>query len=110
MSDHLICYDITDPRRLRKIYRALKRQATPVQYSVFWFRGSAQQLKKCLGELKQLMNPNTDDIRAYPLPERGLRLCFGPAPLPEGVVWTGIPKQWNAPPPSSEDDSEEDES
>ncbi|GAB1384638.1 hypothetical protein MASR1M50_29590 [Burkholderiales bacterium] len=87
MADHIICYDIADPRRLGKIHRAIKKQAMPLQYSVFLFCGSDEKLQRCLDELHQLMDPRHDDIRAYPLPQRGLRLVLGPSALPEGIYW-----------------------
>jgi CRISPR-associated protein Cas2 len=94
MSDYIICYDIANPRRLARIHRALKKLATPVQYSVFFFSGSDEQLQRCLAQLQQLMNPHQDDIRAYPLPQRGLRLVLGPSALPEGVLLSSLPAEW----------------
>lgn len=90
MREHIICYDITCPRRLGRIHRALKKTALPIQYSVFLFKGTTQQLEHCIEKLEQLMDPNTDDIRIYPLPERGLRYSLGPGALPENVLWPGI--------------------
>ena len=82
MRQYIICYDITDPRRLGRIHRALKKTALPVQYSVFLFSGTPEQLALCLARLEALMDPASDDIRAYPLPQRGLRLALGPARCP----------------------------
>lgn len=87
MREYIICYDITDPRRLGRIHRTLKKRALPVQYSVFWFTGTTEQLALCLASLEALMDPATDDIRAYPLPQRGLRLALGPGALPGGILW-----------------------
>ena len=96
-GDYLICYDIACPRRLGRIHRCLKRQAMAVQYSVFLFTGSPQQLERCLAELERLMDKRQDDIRAYPLPRRGLRLHQGRALLPEGIYWSGLPAAWQQP-------------
>ena len=87
MREYIICYDITEPHRLGRIYRELKKSALPMQHSVFLFRGTPEQLALCLERLAAIMNPDTDDIRAYPLPQRGLRLAMGPAALPGGVLW-----------------------
>ena len=46
----LITYDITDPKRLVRLHRFLVRRATPVQYSVFHFEGSAA----LMGRLKDI--------------------------------------------------------
>jgi len=94
MRDYIICYDIANPRRLGRIHRALKKLATPVQYSVFLFTGSEEQLQRCLAQLQHLMDPHQDDIRAYPLPQRGLRLVLGPSVLPEGILLSSLPPNW----------------
>lgn len=96
MNEHLICYDIRCPRRLGRIHRALQGQAMALQYSVFLFEGSPGQLDRCLAQLERLMDPRHDDIRAYPLPQRGLRLCQGKPLMPEGIYWSGLPPAWQA--------------
>ena len=98
MRDTIICYDICCPRRLGRIHRYLKRVACPLQYSVFLFSGSALQLERCLARLEEIMDPREDDIRAYPLPKRGYRMCFGKDTLPEGIHWTGLPQAWQGTP------------
>lgn len=102
MRDYIICYDITCPRRLVRIHRYLKGRACALQYSVFLFTGSSGQLECCLEHLQRLMDPRSDDIRAYPLPERGLRLCLGRATLPEGIHWSGLPAAWQRGPDQRE--------
>lgn len=97
MSDYIVCYDITDPRRLGRIHRAMKKQALPLQRSVFLLQGSELSLRRCLDELELLMDPHDDDIRAYPLPQRGLRLVLGPSALPEGVHWPALDQAWDHP-------------
>lgn len=98
MANYIICYDIANPRRLGRIHRALKRRALPVQYSVFLFSGTDVQLQRCLDELQALMDERYDDIRAYPLPQRGLRLVLGASLLPEGIVLGGLPAHWQGTP------------
>ncbi len=88
-GEYIICYDIKEPKRLGRIHRALKKRATAVQYSVFLFTGSAEQLRHCLGMLEEIMDTREDDIRAYPLPRRGLRMQFGKDQLPDGIHWGG---------------------
>lgn len=99
MNDYIICYDIADPRRLNRIHRALKKLAVPVQYSLFLFCGNEVHLQHCLEHLQQLMNPQEDDIRAYPLPRRGLRMVLGAPVLPEGIQlgWLHSDWLWKAP-------------
>ena len=98
MSDYIICYDIANPRRLGRIHRALKKQATAVQYSVFLFSGTEEQLQRGLAQLQHLMDPHQDDIRAYPLPQRGLRWVLGRSLLPEGIFLGSLPDDWQCSP------------
>ena len=94
MPEHLICYDIADRKRLARLHRSLKRQAMALQYSVFLFTGSPRQLEALLAQLRQLIDPRHDDLRAYPLPERGPRLRLGKSPLPAGIQWSALPDAW----------------
>jgi CRISPR-associated protein Cas2 len=94
MPDHLICYDITDPKRLVRMHRALKREAMALQYSVFLFTGSERQLDTLLSRLRQMIDPRHDDVRAYPLPQRGERLRLGKSLLPAGIQWSALPAAW----------------
>ena len=98
MSDYIICYDIANPPRLGRIHRALKKQALAVQYSVFLFRGTDAQLQRCLDQLEALIDERYDDIRAYPLPQRGLRLVLGASALPDGIVLASLPAAWQGTP------------
>lgn len=48
MSTHwLIGYDITDPRRLGRIHRAMVSRAMPIEYSIFLFIGNEKSLAEC---------------------------------------------------------------
>ena len=99
MSDYIICYDIANPRRLGRIHRALKKQALAVQYSEFFFSGTEVQLQRCLAQLQARMDERCDDSRAYPLPQRGLRLELGASALPDGIVLGSLPADWQGTPP-----------
>lgn len=94
MSTHwLIGYDITDPRRLGRIHRAMVSRAMPIEYSIFLFIGNEKSLAECLATLSELIDPKTDDVRCYPLPSRGFQERIGRATLPAGIQWTGLPTQ-----------------
>lgn len=95
MHDYILCYDIADPRRLGRVHRLLKKTALPVQYSVFLYTGTEARFEHCLNELAHLIDPRQDDVRAYPLPERGLRWAIGQRTLPEGIFWSSLPPEWN---------------
>lgn len=65
----LITYDITNPKRLGRLHRLLVKQATPVQYSVFHFEGSAAQMGRLMADIATRIDAATDDVRGYQLPE-----------------------------------------
>lgn len=94
MSEFVICYDISEPRRLGRLHRYLKKAAVPLQYSVFLFVGDERQLDCLLAGIVPLMDPKEDDVRAYPLPARGLKARLGRPALPEGIQWSGMPTPW----------------
>lgn len=94
MSEFIICYDICEPKRLGRVFRYLRRRAIPLQYSVFLFTGSARQMERCLGGAEELIDQDEDDLRAYPLPERGFKARLGRPVLPEGIQWGALPKLW----------------
>jgi len=94
MTDYVICYDISHPRRLGRLFRHLKKCAVPLQYSVFLFSGDTRQLDRCLAKAGRLINPVEDDLRAYPLPARGFKARLGKTALPEGIQWSGLPAAW----------------
>jgi len=53
------------------------------------------------------MNEHRDDIRAYPLPQRGLRWVLGPSQLPAGITFGAISATWQADTPLSDDDDDD---
>ena len=73
MREHLylLAYDIADPKRLGRVGRYMSQHACRVQYSVFAAKLSKSSLSHLLSELKEIIDPKQDDIRAYPLPGSG---------------------------------------
>ncbi|MXS85647.1 CRISPR-associated endonuclease Cas2 [Nitrosomonas sp. HPC101] len=94
MSDFVICYDISNPRRLGRLYRYLLKRAMPLQYSVFLFSGDDRQLECFMQDAIALIDEKQDDLRVYPLPGRGLKARIGRPALPEGIQWSGMPAEW----------------
>lgn len=84
----LLCYDIRDKRRLGRVFRHLKKQGVPVQYSVFLVNASANRMRRLLGELALLIDPRADDIRAYGLPVHPQYDTIGLSMLPLNVLPT----------------------
>jgi CRISPR-associated protein Cas2 len=81
----LIAYDIANPRRLRRVHRALCEHAVPVQYSVFATRCSPARIGAVRAALAALINKREDDVRFYPVPEHANPFVYGRRALPEGL-------------------------
>ncbi len=80
----VICYDIRDDRRRRKIAEILEETAVRVQGSVFEFRGARTDIKKLVQDLMAYL-ATEDSLRAYPLPVTSLGDCIfrGATPVTE---------------------------
>jgi CRISPR-associated protein Cas2 len=87
----LIGYDITNPKRLQKVYRIMLRHATPIEYSIFMLVGTEHEKQLCIDELIKIIDIKTDDLRCYPLPQRGVQERLGKATLPIGIHWSVLP-------------------
>lgn len=90
MSGHesktwLVCYDIREPRRLRRAHRILRKAGATVQYSAFSVSASDEQLEPLLQRLRRVIAEDADDLRAYHLPERCRVWTLGAQDLPDDV-------------------------
>ena len=81
----LIGYDITSPKRLRRIHRFLRARAFQVQYSLFVAAWTEVEFNTHWAGLARLIDPRRDDVRAWPLPENPQVDRIGQG-LPEGVI------------------------
>lgn len=86
----LVCYDIRDSRRLRSVHRLLKNNALPVQYSAFIFIGNPTSLQALVAELRERIDPRSDDVRCYHLGRRCPSWSLGQQSLPPGIMLDGI--------------------
>lgn len=86
---YLVCYDISNPRRLQKVGRISRRYGTPFQYSVIYFYGTEAELDTFLAELDTVIDEYADDIRAYRITSVDSIVTLGEACLPDGVfgIW-----------------------
>lgn len=81
----LVTYDISDPKRLQRIHKALKKEGIPVQYSVFHLLASQAQLGSLMTKLAKLIHPRADDVRAYRIPAKPWQATLGQPIIPEDV-------------------------
>lgn len=62
----LICYDIGDSKRLRKVAKYLESEAIRIQKSIFFAQHfSSDEVKILVSTLDSIINQDEDDIRVY---------------------------------------------
>lgn len=71
---HLVCYDVRDPRRLRRIHRHLRGYGERIQYSIFRIRANDTQLARLRWELERLMEGEDDLLVVTLCPACGRRV------------------------------------
>lgn len=73
--DFVISYDISDPKRLRKIARKIERKALRIQYSVYvLFDATKEELSALLDSVLKLCDEEQDDIRVYKISHYGIKM------------------------------------
>ena len=63
----VVCYDIADDARRRRVADVLDVHGDRVQKSVFKIAASAQLFQTCLEEIKRCLNPEEDRLAAFSL-------------------------------------------
>lgn len=61
----LICYDVADPRRLRRTFKELQDVALPVQKSVFVAELTLAELEQLMRRLAEHINPQEDRLQVF---------------------------------------------
>lgn len=92
MPLHLIAYDITHPRRLRRAARVCERYAQRLQDSVYLADLEEPELQRLMLALARTIDTTTDSVRYVPVcaedqrASRGLGLCHGLGAVPHHWV------------------------
>jgi CRISPR-associated protein Cas2 len=73
MESVLVCYDISDPKRLRKVARTCEDFGYRKQYSVFLVRVSRTDFVRLRSRLYDIIDLNQDQVLFIPLTESGLQ-------------------------------------
>ncbi len=89
---YLVCYDIRDAKRLRRVHRTLKAYGEPWQYSVFYCNLRAIDRVRLEADLREVADLRADQILIIDLGERDdavreTMTALGPSlPEPESHV------------------------
>jgi CRISPR-associated protein Cas2 len=67
MDSYLVCYDISDPKRLRKVATVCEDFGYRKQYSVFLCRLSATDLVRLRSRLYDMINLTQDQVLFVPM-------------------------------------------
>lgn len=59
---YLVCYDVRDPKRLRRVHRLMKAYGEPWQYSVFYCTLKAIDRVRLETALRETMNLKEDQV------------------------------------------------
>ena len=61
-TTYLICYDICDDKRLRKVFRIMRNFGDHLQYSVFECQLTASDMVRCRSELAGIIHHKEDQV------------------------------------------------
>lgn len=61
-STYIVCYDIADDKRLRKVFKTMKAFGDHIQYSVFECQLSPRDLIQCRQRLSEIINNAQDQV------------------------------------------------
>jgi CRISPR-associated protein Cas2 len=84
---YLVCYDISDEKRLRRVFQAMRGYGDHLQYSVFECQLTAMDLARCRAELADIIQHKEDQV---------LFVNLGPAEGRGDRVITAIGKPYTA--------------
>ena len=61
-SSYLVCYDICEDKRLRKVFKVMRGYGDHLQYSVFECQLTASDLVRLRSELAEIINQKEDQV------------------------------------------------
>jgi len=61
-STYLVCYDIADDKRLRKVFKAMRDYGDHLQYSIFECQFTPIDIAKCRHELSEIIKHDEDQV------------------------------------------------
>lgn len=67
---YMICYDVANPKRLKRVAKALEQNGIRVQKSFFQCEMEKQKLLQLKGDLLKIIDRRKDSLFFYPLCEK----------------------------------------
>jgi CRISPR-associated protein Cas2 len=61
-TSYLVCYDISDDKRLRKVFKTMRNYGDHLQYSVFECQLTAMDLARLRNELSAIIHHDEDQV------------------------------------------------
>jgi CRISPR-associated protein Cas2 len=61
-TSYLICYDICDDKRLRKVFQTMRGYGDHLQYSIFECQLTATDLARCRAALASIIHHTEDQV------------------------------------------------
>lgn len=78
MKSYVICYDISDEKRLVKLAKLLEQEAFRIQKSIFvLWEATENELLALVQKIKTIIDQEHDDVRVYAIKKSGY--CLGAA-------------------------------
>lgn len=72
INTFMVCYDICDPKRLRRVHKTMKGFGMPVQYSIFKCTLSPRNYQYMLTKIEDDMDMEEDSVMIVDLgPDKG---------------------------------------
>ena len=59
---YLVCYDIADEKRLRKVFKVMRGYGDHLQFSVFECQMTPMGLARCRNELSEIIHHDQDQV------------------------------------------------
>lgn len=73
--DFLICYDISDKKRVSKVGRLVEREALRIQRSIYLYDDvTKEELMSLMESVLKLIDDEADDLRVYKITNKGIHL------------------------------------
>lgn len=61
-NTYLVCYDIRDDKRLRKVFKTMRDFGDHLQYSVFECQWTPTDVARCRAHLSEIINHQQDQV------------------------------------------------